>query len=80
MDQAQLASQDKDDRINRDIFEEQIDLVLESWGADSVERPAGGRWEIPYPYGRGHRVGHEGRDGASTARPARSATTATCTA
>ena len=53
MDQAQLAAQDKDDRTNRDIFEEQIDLVLESWGADSLERPAGGRWEIPYPYDQG---------------------------
>src|SRR5919205_628632 len=53
MDQAQLAAQDKDDRVNRDIFEEQIDLVLESWGADSLARPAGGRWEIPYPAGEG---------------------------
>jgi alkanesulfonate monooxygenase SsuD/methylene tetrahydromethanopterin reductase-like flavin-dependent oxidoreductase (luciferase family) len=53
MDQAQLAAQDKDDRVNRDIFEEQIDLVLESWRADSLERPAGGRWEIPYPYADG---------------------------
>ena len=53
MDQAQLAAQDKDDRVNRDIFEEQIDLVLDSWRADSLERPAGGRWEIPYPYADG---------------------------
>jgi alkanesulfonate monooxygenase SsuD/methylene tetrahydromethanopterin reductase-like flavin-dependent oxidoreductase (luciferase family) len=53
MDQAQLATQDKDDRVNRDIFEEQIDLVLDSWRADSLERPAGGRWEIPYPYADG---------------------------
>ena len=49
MDQAQLAAQDKDDRVNRDIFEEQIDLVLEAWGADSLARPEG-RWQIPYPY------------------------------
>src|SRR6476660_9149244 len=41
------------DRVNRDIFEEQIDLVLDSWKADSIERPAGGRWEIPYPYADG---------------------------
>src|SRR3954464_9763891 len=53
MDQAQLASQDRDDRVNRDIFEEQIDLVLESWGADSLARSPGGRWEIPYPAGEG---------------------------
>src|ERR687886_3019 len=53
MDQAKLAGQDRDDRINRDIFEEQIDLVLESWAADSIARGAGGRWEIPYPANEG---------------------------
>src|SRR5919106_1066663 len=53
MDEATLAKQTADDRVNRDIFEEQIDLVLEAWGADSIARPAGGRWEIPYPAGEG---------------------------
>jgi hypothetical protein len=53
MDQAQLAAQDKDDRVNRDIFEEQIDLVLDAWRPTAIERPAGGRWEIPYPYADG---------------------------
>jgi alkanesulfonate monooxygenase SsuD/methylene tetrahydromethanopterin reductase-like flavin-dependent oxidoreductase (luciferase family) len=53
MDQAQLAAQDKDDRINRDIFEEQIDMVLDAWTQESIERPAGGRWEIPFPAGEG---------------------------
>jgi alkanesulfonate monooxygenase SsuD/methylene tetrahydromethanopterin reductase-like flavin-dependent oxidoreductase (luciferase family) len=52
MDKAQLAGQDKDDRINRDIFEEQIDLVLDAWTQDSLER-ADGRWEIPYPHADG---------------------------
>src|SRR3954447_11702811 len=53
MDQAQLAAQDKDDRVNRDIFEEQIDMVLDAWTQESIERPAGGRWEIPFPAGEG---------------------------
>jgi alkanesulfonate monooxygenase SsuD/methylene tetrahydromethanopterin reductase-like flavin-dependent oxidoreductase (luciferase family) len=52
MDQAQLAGQDRDDRINRDIFEEQIDMVLDAWKQESITRPSG-RWEIPYPYGEG---------------------------
>jgi alkanesulfonate monooxygenase SsuD/methylene tetrahydromethanopterin reductase-like flavin-dependent oxidoreductase (luciferase family) len=52
MDQAALAADTRDDRINRDIFEEQIDLVLESWTADSVEHRSS-RWEIPYPYDSG---------------------------
>jgi alkanesulfonate monooxygenase SsuD/methylene tetrahydromethanopterin reductase-like flavin-dependent oxidoreductase (luciferase family) len=53
MDQVQLAAQDKDDRVNRDIFEEQIDMVLEAWSEESIARPAGGCWEIPFPAGEG---------------------------
>lgn len=53
MDQAKLAKQAADDKVNRDIFEEQIDLVLDSWREDSIVRPAGGRWEIPFPYDEG---------------------------
>src|SRR3954452_7104628 len=53
MDRAQLASQDRDDRVNRDVFEEQIDLVLDAWREASIEREAGGRWEIPYPHDEG---------------------------
>ncbi len=52
MDPAQLAGQDKDDRINRDIFEDQIDLVQASWTEQSIERPDG-RWQIPYPHAEG---------------------------
>lgn len=53
MDQAELARQAADDKINRDIFEEQIELVLDAWTQESLERPAGGRWEIPFPYDAG---------------------------
>jgi len=53
MDQATLAKQTADDQVNRDIFEEQIDLVREAWTRDSLQRPAGGRWEIPFPADEG---------------------------
>jgi alkanesulfonate monooxygenase SsuD/methylene tetrahydromethanopterin reductase-like flavin-dependent oxidoreductase (luciferase family) len=52
MDQAQLAGQDSDDRVNRDIFEEQIDMVLDAWKHESITRESG-RWEIPFPYAEG---------------------------
>src|ERR671925_513454 len=52
MDQAKLAGQDRDDRINRDIFEEQIDMVLDAWGQDSVEHDSG-LWQGPLPFDRG---------------------------
>jgi alkanesulfonate monooxygenase SsuD/methylene tetrahydromethanopterin reductase-like flavin-dependent oxidoreductase (luciferase family) len=40
------------DQINREIFEEQVELVLEAWQNDSIEAK-GGRWQIPYPYEEG---------------------------
>ena len=36
-----------DDQVNRDIFEEQVDLVLAAWDHESLE--AKGRWQVPYP-------------------------------
>ena len=53
MDQATLAKQTADDQVNRDIFEDQIDLVREAWTRDSLQRPAGGLWEIPFPADEG---------------------------
>jgi alkanesulfonate monooxygenase SsuD/methylene tetrahydromethanopterin reductase-like flavin-dependent oxidoreductase (luciferase family) len=38
-----------DDRTNRDIFEEQVDLVLRAWTEESIEHKSD-RWEIPYPH------------------------------
>lgn len=40
-----------DDQINREVFEEQVDLVLRAWAEDSID--AKGRWEIPFPYDDG---------------------------
>jgi alkanesulfonate monooxygenase SsuD/methylene tetrahydromethanopterin reductase-like flavin-dependent oxidoreductase (luciferase family) len=40
-----------DDQINRDIFEEQVDLTLRAWSDDSIEST--GRWDIPFPRDEG---------------------------
>jgi alkanesulfonate monooxygenase SsuD/methylene tetrahydromethanopterin reductase-like flavin-dependent oxidoreductase (luciferase family) len=40
-----------DDKINREVFEEQVDLVLKAWDNDSIESK--GRWQIPFPYDDG---------------------------
>ena len=41
-----------DDRLNRDIFEEQVDLVLKAWTQDSIEHKSE-RWQVPFPYEAG---------------------------
>ena len=48
LDEATQAARISDDQINREIFEENVELVLQSWTQDSVE--AKGRWQVPYPY------------------------------
>lgn len=40
-----------DDRVNREIFESQVDLVLQSWAEESLEWKW--PWQIPYPYDEG---------------------------
>jgi alkanesulfonate monooxygenase SsuD/methylene tetrahydromethanopterin reductase-like flavin-dependent oxidoreductase (luciferase family) len=52
MDRRELEKQIADDAINRRIFEEQIDIVLDAWGQDSIERDTQS-WQIPYPYETG---------------------------
>lgn len=51
LDQATRAARISDDRINRELFEENVDLVLQSWTQDSVEYK--GRWQVPFPYDEG---------------------------
>lgn len=48
----QRAKRFADDQINREIFEEQVDLVLRAWDEDSIDS-AKGRWQIPHPYDEG---------------------------
>ncbi len=50
--EAQLADQQEADRINRDVFEEHIDLVLKAWTEDGLEHRSE-RWQVPYPYEQG---------------------------
>ena len=40
------------DKINREIFEEQVDMVLEAWTQDSIEHNSA-RWQVPYPHDTG---------------------------
>ena len=43
---------DADDVVNRDIFEEQVDMVVEAWTKESIEHNSK-LWQIPYPYDEG---------------------------
>ena len=40
------------DALNREIFEENVSIVLKAWTEDSIEHNSS-RWQIPYPYERG---------------------------
>lgn len=50
--EAEMAAQVADDQVNRQIFEEQIDMVLDAWGQDSVEHDSA-LWQVPFPFDRG---------------------------
>ncbi|MDH3293291.1 MAG: LLM class flavin-dependent oxidoreductase [Acidimicrobiia bacterium] len=43
---------DADDVINRDIFEEQVDMVIDAWTQDSIDHNSN-LWQIPFPYDEG---------------------------
>jgi alkanesulfonate monooxygenase SsuD/methylene tetrahydromethanopterin reductase-like flavin-dependent oxidoreductase (luciferase family) len=40
-----------DDLINRSVFEEQVDMVLDAWAQESIE--SAGRWQVPFPHDEG---------------------------
>jgi alkanesulfonate monooxygenase SsuD/methylene tetrahydromethanopterin reductase-like flavin-dependent oxidoreductase (luciferase family) len=42
----------EEDRINREVFEEQVDMVLDAWTKESVEFNTP-RWQVPFPYNEG---------------------------
>lgn len=42
----------EDDKLNRAMFEEQVDMVLESWTQDSIDHNSP-LWQVPYPYETG---------------------------
>src|SRR4051794_21832304 len=43
-----MAANFEDDRINREVFEEQVEIVLRAWTQQSIEHDSA-RWQIPYP-------------------------------
>ena len=47
----QKATRIDDDRVNREVFEEQVDMVFRAWADDSIDSK--GRWQIPFPYDEG---------------------------
>lgn len=51
LSEEEMARRRSDDQVNREVFEEQVDLVLQLWAEESVTW--NGRWQIPYPYEEG---------------------------
>ncbi|HZQ29079.1 MAG TPA: hypothetical protein VFA94_15385, partial [Acidimicrobiales bacterium] len=49
--EAERQSRIADDQINRDVFEEQVEMVLQAWTESTIE--SNGRWQIPFPYDEG---------------------------
>ena len=47
-----FAQQKEDDEVNRQIFEEQIDMVLDAWTSESIDHDTP-LWQVPYPHDRG---------------------------
>jgi len=50
--QDRFALEQENDRVNRESFEENIDLVVRAWTQDSIEH-ASARWQVPYPHDAG---------------------------
>jgi alkanesulfonate monooxygenase SsuD/methylene tetrahydromethanopterin reductase-like flavin-dependent oxidoreductase (luciferase family) len=48
----QLRREIDDDKHNREVFEEQVDLVLEAWTKDSFDWRST-NWQIPFPHDEG---------------------------
>ena len=51
---ATLSDGSETDRLNREIFEEAVEIVLKAWTQESIEHNSA-RWQIPFPYEGGHR-------------------------
>jgi alkanesulfonate monooxygenase SsuD/methylene tetrahydromethanopterin reductase-like flavin-dependent oxidoreductase (luciferase family) len=52
--QATLSDGSAGDRLNREIFEEAVEIVLKAWTQESIEHNSD-RWQIPYPHDTGLR-------------------------
>ena len=42
----------KDDEKNRQVFEDNVEIVLKAWTQDSIDHNSP-QWQIPYPYETG---------------------------
>jgi alkanesulfonate monooxygenase SsuD/methylene tetrahydromethanopterin reductase-like flavin-dependent oxidoreductase (luciferase family) len=51
LDEESRATRISDDQINREIFEENVELVQQAWTQDSIDWK--GRWQVPFPYEEG---------------------------
>jgi alkanesulfonate monooxygenase SsuD/methylene tetrahydromethanopterin reductase-like flavin-dependent oxidoreductase (luciferase family) len=52
MEASRRNTQIAEDKANRDVFEQQLDMVLRAWTEESIEAKDG-PWQIPYPYENG---------------------------
>ncbi|MBT7360473.1 MAG: LLM class flavin-dependent oxidoreductase, partial [Rhodospirillaceae bacterium] len=46
---ATLSDGGADDQLNREIFEDAVDIVLKAWTQESIEHNSA-RWQIPFPH------------------------------
>jgi alkanesulfonate monooxygenase SsuD/methylene tetrahydromethanopterin reductase-like flavin-dependent oxidoreductase (luciferase family) len=49
---ATLSDKSEADQINREIFEEQVQMVIDAWTQESIEHKSQ-RWQVPYPHDEG---------------------------
>jgi alkanesulfonate monooxygenase SsuD/methylene tetrahydromethanopterin reductase-like flavin-dependent oxidoreductase (luciferase family) len=49
---ATLSDGGADDQLNREIFEDAVDIVLKAWTEESIEHNSA-RWQIPFPHDTG---------------------------
>jgi alkanesulfonate monooxygenase SsuD/methylene tetrahydromethanopterin reductase-like flavin-dependent oxidoreductase (luciferase family) len=48
----QLRHEQQVDQVNRDVFEEQVDMVIDAWTKDCISYNTP-RWKVPFPYDEG---------------------------
>ena len=49
---ATLSDKSEADQINRNIFEEQVEMLIDAWTQESIEHKSE-RWQVPYPHDEG---------------------------
>ncbi|MGE0417171.1 MAG: LLM class flavin-dependent oxidoreductase [Acetobacteraceae bacterium] len=47
-----VANDTNDDAMNREIFEDHVEIMLKAWTQDSIDHNSK-RWQVPYPYDTG---------------------------